>query len=77
MGGIKEFWQHVENGEIYAIESTPFGQVLGAAGPLATEALPELEACECTAKINIWINRAIAENKLRRVNVKSLHPANR
>jgi hypothetical protein len=77
MGGIIEFWRHVETGEIYAIESTPFGQVLGAAGPLDAEALPEAADCQCTPKINLWINRAIANSKLRRISVKTLHPANR
>ncbi|MCE5184970.1 MAG: hypothetical protein LLF76_02450 [Planctomycetaceae bacterium] len=48
------------------IESTLDGEVLAAAGPFDAEDLPDLDNCQCTARINIWIKRAIAENKLRR-----------
>lgn len=67
MGGIKEFWKHAETGAVYVIESTREGEVLGAAGPLDGENLPEAKACECSGKINVWIKRAFADNKLRRL----------
>ncbi len=68
MGGIKGFWRHVENGSIYAIENTPFGQILGAAGPLDPENLLNLDDYTYTEKINIWLIRTLAEKKLRRFN---------
>ena len=68
MGGIKGFWQHVENGSIYAIESTPFGEVLGAAGPLDPDNLLDLNKYEYGSEITVWINDALAENKLHRFN---------
>lgn len=75
MGGFKEFWRHLETGEIYVIESTAFGRVIGAAGPLDPNDLVDADDYECTPKINIWINRAIDENKLRRITVKATHSA--
>jgi hypothetical protein len=66
MGGIKEFWRHIENGCIYAIESTSFGKVLGAIGPLDPDNLLDLNEYDYTEKISIWLERALAENKLRR-----------
>ncbi len=68
MGGIKGFWRHIENGCIYAIESTPFGRVLGAVGPLEPENLRDLGDYTYTEKINIWVEQAFIENKLRRFN---------
>jgi hypothetical protein len=68
MGGIKGFWRHIENGSVYAIENTPFGEVLGAVGPLDPENLLDLEKYDYTQRIIIWIKQALAENKLRRFN---------
>lgn len=68
MGGFKEFWRHIDNDGVYAIESTGFGEVLGAAGPLDPKNLHNLNDYEYTPKINLWIKKAIAENKLRRFN---------
>ena len=70
MGRVKGFWKHAENGCIYAIESTPFGEVLGAAGPLDSEHLLGLDEYEYGSKITIWLNRALAQSKLRRINPK-------
>lgn len=68
MGGIKGFWRHVENGSIYAIENTPFGELLGAVGPLDPDDLLDLGDYTYTEKINTWLICALAENKLRRFN---------
>jgi hypothetical protein len=68
MGGIKGFWKHVENGSIYAIENTPFGEVLGAAGPLDPNNLQELDEYHYSQKIMFWLKEALAQNKLRRFN---------
>ena len=68
MGGIKGFWRHIENGCIYAIEHTPFGDVTGAVGPLDPDALKALDDYTYTGKILVWIEEALAQNKLRRFN---------
>jgi len=68
MGGIKGFWRHVENGSIYAIENTPFGEVLGADGPLDPNNLRSLDQYHYSERIIIWIRQALAEKKLRRFN---------
>lgn len=68
MGGIKGFWRHVENGSVYAIENTPFGEVLGGAGPLDPDNLLDLGAYSYTEQITLWLKQALAENKLRRFN---------
>lgn len=68
MGRVKGFWQHVENGCIYAIESTTFGQVLGGTGPLDADNLLDLDDYEYGSMITVWLKQALAENKLRRIN---------
>ena len=72
MGRVKGFWRHVENGCIYAVESTTFGEVLGAAGPLDPENLLDLSEYTYTERINVWLNKVISENKLHRINPKPL-----
>jgi len=64
---MKSFWQH-ENGNIYAVRSNTFGKVTGAAGPLDPDALQSLDSYEYGPAIVSWVERAIAERKLRRVN---------
>lgn len=68
MKSIKGFWKHIENGRIYAIESTLFGDLLGAAGPFDPVDLPKLETIDFGLDILIWIETAITEGKLRRFN---------
>ncbi len=72
MGRVKGFWQHVENGCIYAIESTPFGEVIGGIGPLNPDDLLELDDYEYGTRINTWLKEALAGQKLRRINPKPL-----
>jgi len=68
MGGIKGFWKHLDSGCIYAIENTPFGEVLGATGPLDPNRLLNLDKYEYDSKIIVWIKEALAEHKLHRFN---------
>lgn len=63
---MKEFWKH-ENGKIYAIESTPMGEILAAAGPLDADNLGDPEDYEYGPAILEWIERALAEHKLQRM----------
>ena len=66
MGALRCFWQHVDNGNIYAVESTTFGDVIGGVGPLGPENLANLDDYEYTPRINQWLKAAFAEGKLRR-----------
>ncbi|MGB2863651.1 MAG: hypothetical protein WBC05_10040 [Sedimentisphaerales bacterium] len=70
MGTIKGFWQHV-NGKIYAVESDTFGNILGGAGPLDPNDLYDLEDYDYKPAITKWLADAIAQHKLRRINVSS------
>ena len=72
MSSVKGFWQHVENGFIYAVESTAFGEVVGGIGPLDAEHLLELDDYEYGTKINVWLKEALAQQKLHRINPKPL-----
>ncbi len=72
MGRVKGFWQHVGNGCIYAVESTPFGEVIGGVGPLDAEHLLELDDYTYGTRINAWLKEALAQQKLRRINPKPL-----
>ena len=65
MGAVKGFWQDVDNGSIYAVESTTFGEIIGGAGPLDPENLGDLDDYEYTPRINQWLKAAFAEGKLR------------
>lgn len=64
---VKGFWQH-QNGKIYAIESTSFGEIIGGAGPLEPGQLQNLENYEYKPAIVQWLKRAIAEHKLHKIN---------
>ena len=72
MKSIKGFWKHIENGRIYAIESTLYGDLLGAAGPLDPNHLPDLESLDYRQDILIWVETTISECKLRRFNQNPL-----
>ncbi|MCI0498293.1 MAG: hypothetical protein L0Y36_01240 [Planctomycetales bacterium] len=64
----KGFWQHIETGQIYAVKSTPFGEVIGADGPLDPANLRDLNSYKYGKKILLWMQRAVANNRLRRIN---------
>jgi len=66
MDTIKGFWQHV-NGKVYAIESTTLGKIVGAAGPLDPDELGKLEDYDYGPAIIEWVEGAIAEHKLHRI----------
>ncbi|MDH4202865.1 MAG: hypothetical protein OEV87_08215 [Phycisphaerae bacterium] len=68
MNTTKDFWKHIENGRIYAIKCSCFGEILGACGPLDPDNLPDLDAVEWGKDTLIWVETTMAENKLRRFN---------
>jgi hypothetical protein len=68
MTTTKGFWQHV-NGKVYAVESTTFGRIVGGAGPLDPEDLRNLDEYDYKPAIVDWLQKAVAEHKLRRVSV--------
>jgi hypothetical protein len=63
---MKTFWQHT-NGNIYAIESDTFGKITGAAGPLDSDDLHDLDTYRYGPAIVQWVENAIAERILRKV----------
>jgi len=67
MNTVKGFWQHA-NGNVYAVESTTLGQIVGGAGPLDPDNLGNLEEYHYKPAVVEWLQRAIAEHKLRRFN---------
>lgn len=70
MATIKGFWRHRAYGGVYAIESTPFGKLIGGVGPLDPNDLYDLESYEYTSKINDWLGRALDAHELCRINVE-------
>ena len=68
MATVKGFWQDNTTGQIYAMESTPFGKILGGAGPLDEDSLGELSDYEYKPKIVKWLEQAVAEKRLHRIN---------
>jgi len=67
MGTVKGFWQHI-NGKIYAIESTSFGKILGGIGPLDSNNLCDLDGYDYKPAIKEWLEEALSQHKLRRIN---------
>jgi len=65
MKTIKGFWQHT-NGKIYAVESTTLGKIVGGVGPLGGDLL-DLEDYDYKPAIVEWLERAVAEHKLHRI----------
>jgi len=68
MASVKGFWRDKATGRIYAMESTPFGKILGAAGPLDENNLCDLADYDYKPGIVNWLEDAIAENRLHRIN---------
>ena len=69
MATVKGFWENVQTGDIYVVESTPFGKIVGGYGPLEPgEDLGEPGDYDCKQIILEWLERALAENKLRSIN---------
>lgn len=67
---IKGFWRHATYGGVYAIKSTPFGNLIGGVGPLDPDDLHDLDSYEYTTKINDWLQRALDNHEMYRVVVK-------
>jgi len=70
MATTKGFWQHISTGDIYAVESTTLGKIVGGVGPLDPADLHDLGDYKYTPAILEWLERAVAENKLHRINPK-------
>jgi len=67
MGALKGFWQHV-NGKIYAVQSTTFGEIIGGVGPLDPNNLRDLDDYDCKPAIKEWLEEALSQHKLHRIN---------
>jgi hypothetical protein len=67
VGTIKGFWQH-SNGKIYAVENTTFGEIIGGVGPLDPDDLRDLDDYDYKTAIVQWLDRAVADHKLHRIN---------
>ena len=72
MSSTKSFWKHTDIGRIYAIECTPFGQIVGACGPLNPDNLPDLDEVEYGKDILIWVETTMNEGKLHRFNARPM-----
>jgi hypothetical protein len=68
MASTKDFWQDTRTGKIYAVESTTFGKIVGAAGPFELSELGELDDYDYKPAIVDWLEKAVAEHRLRRIN---------
>jgi hypothetical protein len=64
---MKTFWQHA-NGQVYAVQSDTFGQVVGAAGPFEIDELRDPGEYTYQCGLTGWISRAIAQHTLHRIN---------
>ena len=67
MGTVKGFWQH-NNGKIYAVKSDTFGKIVGGVGPLDPDDLQDLNDYDYKPAITGWLEEAVAQRKLRRIN---------
>ena len=76
MKTIKGFWQHT-NGKIYVVESTTLGKIVGGVGPLDPNDLHDLDDYDCKSAIKEWLETAVAEHKLHRVNPKNIQSGQR
>ncbi len=54
----KDFYEHGETGEIYAIERRRTGEIVGSAGPLPENDLKHLDSYDYTPERNDWLNDA-------------------
>ena len=54
----KDFYQHRDTAEIFAIERKWSGGIVGSAGPLPEDTLSDLDSYEYTPDRNDWLNDA-------------------
>ena len=66
MTTVKGFWRHIATGDIYAIESTSFGEVIGGVGPLAANELIDLETYDYKQDIIEFLQEALDKNRMRK-----------
>ncbi|MHC4843636.1 MAG: hypothetical protein ACYTFM_10595 [Planctomycetota bacterium] len=67
MASTKDFWRDERTGKIYAVESTTFGEIVGAAGPFEEHELKELEEYEYKPAIVDFLKKAVEEKRLHRM----------
>ncbi|MHC4758124.1 MAG: hypothetical protein ACYTE8_05680 [Planctomycetota bacterium] len=67
MSTTKDFWQDEKSGKIYAIESTTFGEIVGAAGPFEEHELKDLQDYDYKPAIVDFLKQALEEKRLRRI----------
>jgi hypothetical protein len=63
---VKGFWRHIATGDIYAVESTSFGQVMGGVGPMAANELIKLETYEYKQDVKEFLQEAIDKGRMRK-----------
>ena len=63
---VKGFWLHTTTGDIYAVESTSFGQVIGGVGPLKANELIDLELYDYKQDIKEFLQEAFDKNRMRK-----------
>ncbi len=64
---MKTFWQHA-SGDVYAVESDSFGNIVGAAGPLYLDKLRDPSDYNYHCGLVSWLKKAVAQRKLHRIN---------
>jgi len=52
----KNFYRHVSSGDIYAVEMSWSGHIVGSAGPLAEDALTDLQRFAYAPDKNDWLH---------------------
>ena len=65
---VRGYWQDIETGQVYVIESSSFGEILSGTGPIDKDNLLELSEYDCKSAIKRWLQTAFAEGKLKRFN---------
>ena len=64
METVKGFWRHTATGDIYAVESTALGEVIGGVGPLAANELTDLEDYDYKQDVKEFLQEAISKNRM-------------
>ena len=65
---VRGYWQDIETGQVYVIESSSFGEILSGTGPVDKDNLLDLSEYECKTAIKRWLQEAFAQGKLRGFN---------
>lgn len=65
---VRGYWQDIETGDVYVIESSSFGEILSGTGPVDRDNLLDLSEYQCNGTIKRWLETAFAEGKLKGFN---------